>query len=79
MPRTKPLIERKGEEIVALLWGTMALQGTSAAAVAKKAKIDPATLSRRKKKPEDFTVGELMALGRALAIPVDTLRQALKY
>lgn len=79
MPRTKPLIEKKGEAMVTLLWGTMALQETSAAAVAKKAHIDPSKLSRRKKKPEDFTLGELLDLGRALHIPIEELRAALRY
>ena len=79
MPRVKPLIQQKGTEIVTLLWGSMALQDTSAAAVARKVKLDPATLSRRKKKPEDFTVGELLALGRALGIPIEELRAALRY
>lgn len=79
MPRVKPLIEKKGEAIVTLLWGAMALQETSASAVARKVEMDPATMSRRKKKPEDFTLGELLALGRALHIPIEELRSALRY
>lgn len=79
MPRVKPLIERRGEAIVNLLWGAMATQETSAAETAKRAGIDRATLGRRKKKPEDFTVGELTALGKALHIPIEDLRQAMKY
>ena len=54
MPRVKPLIEKKGEAMVTLLWGAMALQETSASAVARKVEMDPATMSRRKKKPEDY-------------------------
>ncbi len=33
----------------------------------------------RLKSPENFTIGELAKLGRALSIPIEELRQAITY
>ena len=79
MPRVKPLIQKRGETLIALLWGMMAVQSTNVAVVADKTGIKKSTLYRRKKSPEDMTLGEILTMGKALHIPIDDIRQAIRY
>ena len=44
-----------------------------------KAHISRTTVARRKANPEDLTLGELRRLGRALGIPIEELRAAIRY
>ena len=48
MPRVKPLVEKKGEALVRLLWGQMAVQDVKLGTVAKKMEMGVGTLRRRK-------------------------------
>lgn len=79
MPRTNLGRDLAGEKIVALIWGAAAVNGLTNEQLGEKAKISRDTLRRRKVKPEDLTLGELRRLGRALNIPVDELRAAIRY
>lgn len=79
MPKVTPLIQRRGEPLIALLWGTMAVQSTSANSMAEKMGMKKSTLYRRKQNPEELTLGEILKMGKALHIPIDDLRQAIRY
>ena len=46
---------------------------------AKKLGMSPSTLSRRCKDPGSMTVDELLNFGRKYHVPIDELRQALRY
>ena len=48
-------------------------------ALAEKAGMTPQTLRARKKSPQDFSLKELLKLGRALDIPIEELRDAIRY
>lgn len=79
MPRVN--LGRKGNEeaLVSLLWGRQAATGISVSQMAEKAGMTPQTLRTRKKSPQDFSLKELLALGRALNIPIEDIRTAIRY
>lgn len=79
MPRVN--LGRKGNEeaLVSLLWGRQAAAGISVSQMAEKAGMTPQTLRTRKKSPQDFSLKELLALGRALNIPIEDIRTAIRY
>ena len=67
------------ERIVALIWGTAAARGLNNEQIGARAKLSRATVCRRRKQPEDITLGELRSIGRALGIPIEELREAIRY
>lgn len=79
MPRVKPLIEKKGSSLARLLWGQMAVNDVSLGDVAQKMNMGVNTLRRRKEDPESLTVGELLKMGKLLNIPIEDLRQSIRY
>lgn len=84
MPKTNLGRNIADEKIVALIWGAKAVKGLTDEQLCEKAsrgtvRLSRNTLTRRKKKPEDFTIGELRRLGRVLDIPIDDLRAAMRY
>lgn len=79
MPRTNLGRNIANEKIVALIWGTAAAAGLTAEELGAKAKISRSRIYARKNKPEDLTLRELRSIGRALNIPIDELREAIRY
>jgi hypothetical protein len=79
MPRVKPLIEKRGSSLARLLWGQMAVNDVSLGDVAQKMNMGVNTLRRRKEDPESLTVGELLKMGKLLNIPIEDLRQSIRY
>ena len=79
MPRVKPLIEKRGSSLARLLWGQMAVNDVSLGDVAQKMNTGVNTLRRRKEDPESLTVGELLKMGKLLNIPIEDLRQSIRY
>ncbi len=79
MPRVKPLIEKRGSSLARLLWGQMAVNDVALGDVAQKMNMGVNTLRRRKEDPESLTVGELLKMGKLLNIPIEDLRQSIRY
>lgn len=79
MPRVKPLIEKRGSSLARLLWGQMAVNDVALGDVAQKMNMGVNTLRRRKEDPESITVGELLKMGKLLNIPIEDLRQSIRY
>ncbi len=80
MPRTK-LHEHlhKHDRLVRLIWGAMAAEGLSVSDMEDRTGISRARLYKRRAKPEDFTIEEITRLGRNLGIPIEELRQSIRY
>lgn len=79
MPRVKPLIEKRGSSLARLLWGQMSVQDVKLGDVAQKMNMGVNTLRRRKEDPESLTVGEMLKMGKLLNIPIEDLRQSIRY
>lgn len=79
MPRVNLGRKPNDEALVSLLWGRQAAAGMSIGTMAGKAGMTPQTLRARKKSPQDFSLSELLKLGRALNIPIEDLRNAIRY
>lgn len=79
MPRVNLGRKPNDEALVSLLWGRQAAAGMSIGTMAEKAGMTPQTLRARKKSPQDFSLSELLKLGRALNIPIEDLRNAIRY
>lgn len=60
--------ERKGDELIWLMFGMLNRSGRTNAEIAKSLCIAPSTLCRRLKKPEEFTLKEIRALCRAVGM-----------
>ena len=64
MPKTKAdQRNQRFDPLLVQIFGRIKIGDKTQGETAKKANISEATLSRRKKKPEDFTLGELERLG----------------
>lgn len=79
MPYTPPLYKPKGEDVVKLIWGEMAVRKLTVKDLADRTGITTSLLYRRKKHPEAFTIGEITKICRNLNIPIDDLRLAIKW
>ena len=79
MPRVNLGRNTANEKLIALIWGAAAVHGLTTEQLGDRAHISRTTVARRKAKPEDLTVGELRSLGRALGIPIEELRAAIRY
>jgi hypothetical protein len=79
MPRVKPLIEKRGSSLARLLWGQMAVNDVALGDVAQKMNMGVNTLRRGKEDPESLTVGDLLKMGKLLNIPIEDLRQSIRY
>ena len=79
MPRVNLGRNTANEKLIALIWGAAAVHGLTNEQLGDRAHISRTTVARRKAKPEDLTVGELRSLGRALGIPIEELRAAIRY
>ncbi len=79
MPRVKLGRNPANEKIIALIWGMADVHGLTNEQLGDKANISRTTVARRKANPEDLTLGELRRLGRALGIPIEDLRDAIRY
>jgi uncharacterized protein (DUF2384 family) len=82
MPQTKlsrRLTRSPDEALIAKIWGTVAARGTGIDDLTKACGIPQATLYRRKKTPEPFTLGVLRRIGKYLDIPVEEFRQVAMW
>lgn len=79
MPRVNLGKKPDDEALVSLLWGRQAAMGMSIGTMAEKAGMTPQTLRARKKNPQEFSLAELKKLGRALQVPIEDLRAAIRY
>lgn len=79
MPRVNLGRNVADEKLVALIWGNAAVRGMTTPELGAKAKISRSQIYRYKKNPEDISVGELRRIGRALGIPIEELREAIRY
>lgn len=84
MPKTNIGRNIADEKIIALIWGAKSVCNLTDEQLCAKVsrgtfRLSRQTLANRKKSPEDFTLGELRRLGRALDIPIEELRAAIRY
>lgn len=79
MPRVTYLNTKNPTEdkIVALLYGALEREGVQKRELANALDMTAMTLSRRRKSPLDFTLGELQKACRKLHIPIEDLRAAI--
>lgn len=79
MPRVTYLNTKNPAEdkIVALLYGALEREGVQKQELANALDMTAMTLSRRRKSPLDFTLGELQKACRKLHIPIEDLRAAI--
>mgnify|MGYP003287904828 FL=1 len=79
MPRVTCLDTKNPTEdkIVTLLYGALEREGVQKQELAEALDMTTMTLSRRKKSPLDFTLGELQKACRKLHIPIEDLRAAI--
>lgn len=78
MPKTK-LGRPKPSKVVETIWGRAAALGISTPQLAESSGMVSSKLYRRKASPGTFTLDELTRIGRCLDIPIDDLRQCLRY
>jgi len=76
MPRTL-LSKPKHAKLITTICGYAALSGKSNPELSQIIGRSQAVIYHRLKNPEDFTLGELLKLGRTLNIPIEELRQAI--
>ena len=79
MPRTNLGRNIATAILAAQFWGPAAAAGLTTEELGAKAKISRSRIYARKNKPEDLTLRELRSIGRALNIPIDELREAIRY
>ena len=79
MPRVTYLNTKNPTEdkIVALLYGALEREGVQKREFAETLDMTAMTLSRRRKSPLDFTLGDLQKACRKLHIPIEDLRAAI--
>ena len=80
MPKTvfdKP--KSKYEKLLILIQGTAKVKGKSNPEIASMAGLAESTIYTRFRKPETFSLDELSRIGRGLNIPIEELRQCIKY
>lgn len=79
MPRVTYLETKNPTEdkIVTLLYGALEREGVQKQELAEALDMTAMTLSRRRKSPLDFTLGELQKACRKLHIPIEDLRAAI--
>ena len=64
---------KKADALLVLIRGTMAATDVEHEEVASEAGVGNSTLYNRFKRPEDFTVGELLGIAKILGIPKEDL------
>ena len=79
MPRVNLGRNTANDKFVTLLLGTAAARGLTTPEMGAKARISRSQIYRYKAEPEKMTLGELRSLGRALGIPIEELREAIRY
>lgn len=79
MPRTIFDKPKKWDALKALVIGTAGVQGKKTAHLAPILDCAPSTVYSRMEDPGSFTLDEIIKLGRGLNIPIDELRQAIRY
>ena len=79
MPRVNLGRNTANEKLVALIWGMAAVRGLTSEERGDQPSLSRPTIERRKANTEDLTIGELRRLGRALGIPIEDLRDAIRY
>lgn len=79
MPRVTYLETKNPTEdkIVTLLYGALEREGVQKQELAEALDMTAMTLSRRRKSPLDFTLGELQKACRKLHISIEDLRAAI--
>lgn len=75
MPKLKRRVSRY-DQLQALLYGQLRLHGEKPEALLGCCR---ETAAKRLRDIDRMPVGDLLALGRGLDIPIDTLRAAIKY
>ena len=81
MPRVTsvPAFRPRGLELVKVIWGELVARELTVDDLADRTGISRDRLYRRKARPEEFTVDELVTICRNLSIPIEELRAAIKY
>ena len=79
MPKTIFEKPRKYDKLMTLIIGNAAVKGKSRPDIAHIAGIAESTIYTRFRAPENFTIDEILRLGRGLNIPIEELRQAITY
>ncbi len=80
MPKvTFKSMQKPCTDIVRLIWGELESRNMPVPELAERTGISYNILYRRKRQPENFTVGELQKIGRNLGIPIEKLRAAIGY
>lgn len=79
MPRVNLGRNVANEKLVALIWGQAAVLELSTTQLGEKAKVSRSKMYELKKNPENMTIGELRRIGRALGIPIEDVRAAIRY
>lgn len=73
---------KKGEALAVLIGGYLRLRGISIDTAAARLDIkglSKNTLRRRLQHPEEFTIGELLAISKRIGIPIEEIRAAIKH
>ncbi len=79
MPKTVFDKKPRCEKLHALLIGTARAKGKLNPELARMAGLGESTIYTRFKHPENFTIDEILRIGRGLNIPIEELRQAIIY
>lgn len=79
MPRTIFEKQNPYDKLMALLRGTAITKDKSFTDLGGMACCSKQTVARRMQDPGSMTLDELRAMGRGLSIPIDELREAIRY
>ena len=79
MPKTIFDKKSKYDKLLALILGTARVKGKSNSELALMTDLGESTIYTRFRHPENFTLGEVVQLGRGLNIPIEELRQSIMY
>lgn len=78
MPRLKQAYNRH-EALQKSIYGAMCIQDKKVTDLAAQVGKDPRTVAGKIKNPDRMTLGELRQLCQALGIPVEEVREAIKF
>jgi len=79
MPRTIFDKHGKCDKFLTLIRGTAITHNKTYADIGVIMGCHSNTVVHRMNKPENFTIGEMLKIGRALNIPIEELRQSITY
>ena len=79
MPRVNLGRNYTAESLTKLIQGAKAANKTSQAQMAVILDVSQPTMKEKERHPEKLTIEQYLRLGRALHIPIEELRAALRY